>query len=607
MILGLAVLTAAMAAPAEQEARAWALLEIGEAAQVVEETAAWLRDDPGDLGSHRLYVRALSEWRDDAAVMAEYRAWHSEDRDDPLRRVALAAALAVQPPGPWCNEAARLLEGAALRTLPALRVWEDVAVACDGDVAAALPEAVEGDAEALSARVRVGHKLTRGERATVAEAWRQQPWRLVDAVSLWDGRGNKGLRREAVAVAEAQVNADELAVLVPVREVLRRADRPEARALATESLRQLHPEAVAAEQRRKARGLVRFLEPVSGEHVYAVLTRARAEAEPPGQAVFDGEMARRAALDGEFHRALAGRRGAFDADPTPAHVLGWGDAAARWGDAEDVASATEALDALDDDARAGERAVRVRGQLLLAAGHVDPAVLVLREAYLLDGSAESAAWLGIASAAAGHDQEALAMAAEGLATLSGDPDLADRAHAAADEVWSRCGRWDPGGVDGYLAAVAAARAPERPDWQRHPVVGTRLVDVSWIDGTGITHDTLPQSEVLVLELWASWCAPCIEAMPHLAELQALYGDAGVEVLGLSVDSQAKLAARAVGKHRWSTPWGWAGPGLLPQLEISGIPATLLIDREGTIRGLITGWRGPGDDRVDRAVATLVAP
>jgi cytochrome c biogenesis protein CcmG/thiol:disulfide interchange protein DsbE len=59
------------------------------------------------------------------------------------------------------------------------------------------------------------------------------------------------------------------------------------------------------------------------------------------------------------------------------------------------------------------------------------------------------------------------------------------------------------------------------------------------DGKTITPSSFP-GKLLVLNFWASWCAPCVEETPSLNEFQKLMAPQGVVVLGVSVDKNEKL-------------------------------------------------------------------
>jgi thiol-disulfide isomerase/thioredoxin len=128
-----------------------------------------------------------------------------------------------------------------------------------------------------------------------------------------------------------------------------------------------------------------------------------------------------------------------------------------------------------------------------------------------------------------------------------------------------------------------------------------LPDIVFLDGSGSpTSLARARGKVVVLNIWATWCPPCRREMPALDRLQAELGGADVEVIALSIDTGpgAPVAIRAfyaaVGVRHLGVfidPSGNAGV----QLGASGIPTTLVLDKEGRELGRMTGpaaWDGP---------------
>ncbi|MDX2236759.1 MAG: TlpA disulfide reductase family protein [Hyphomonadaceae bacterium] len=108
-----------------------------------------------------------------------------------------------------------------------------------------------------------------------------------------------------------------------------------------------------------------------------------------------------------------------------------------------------------------------------------------------------------------------------------------------------------------------------------------------------------RGQVVVLNLWATWCAPCIEEMPTLAALQRQMGDRGVAVVAVSIDADSD-AAKA------QTMLADLGDGALayyrdPTRAIAfaarapGLPTTVIYARDGREIARLAGgadWASP---------------
>lgn len=115
-----------------------------------------------------------------------------------------------------------------------------------------------------------------------------------------------------------------------------------------------------------------------------------------------------------------------------------------------------------------------------------------------------------------------------------------------------------------------------------------------------------RGKVVLLNVWATWCAPCRKEMPALDRLQYTLGGPEFEVVALSIDSGGAAAVR-----RFYDEIGIRSLALYvdPSMEASsklrtvGIPTTLLLDREGRER-----WRktGPAEWDASEFVESLRA-
>jgi cytochrome c biogenesis protein CcmG/thiol:disulfide interchange protein DsbE len=91
-------------------------------------------------------------------------------------------------------------------------------------------------------------------------------------------------------------------------------------------------------------------------------------------------------------------------------------------------------------------------------------------------------------------------------------------------------------------------------------------------------------KVILLNFWATWCAPCIAEIPRFAEWQHAYGGQGLQVIGISMDDEEQPVRAAYQKYQLNYPVVM-GDETLGELYggILGMPVTMLIDRRGKIR------------------------
>ena len=110
-----------------------------------------------------------------------------------------------------------------------------------------------------------------------------------------------------------------------------------------------------------------------------------------------------------------------------------------------------------------------------------------------------------------------------------------------------------------------------------------------LDGQEITLSQL-RGKVVLLDFWATWCAPCRESIPHLVQLHKSYQQSGLEVVGMNVDrGDVDTVRRFVKSMDIPYPVVIASDELQRNYGISGLPTTILIDKEGHIRQKFLGF------------------
>ena len=127
---------------------------------------------------------------------------------------------------------------------------------------------------------------------------------------------------------------------------------------------------------------------------------------------------------------------------------------------------------------------------------------------------------------------------------------------------------------------------------------------------------LLRGKIVVADLWATWCEPCIERFPHMVQLYHQYRDRGVTFVSMSVDDREDKQALDTARkflHKWDATFANylmdenIGESF-EKLDIEGVPDVFVYDAAGRRRYLLNGndpTRQFTEKDVDDAVATLV--
>ena len=147
-------------------------------------------------------------------------------------------------------------------------------------------------------------------------------------------------------------------------------------------------------------------------------------------------------------------------------------------------------------------------------------------------------------------------------------------------------RWWLGGA----AAVALATGVALSLWLRAPTTAGDagpLLAISLPDAEG-REQALAQwrGRVLIVNFWATWCAPCREEMPMFVKAQSQHGGRGLQFVGIAIDDADKVRkfAAEIGLNYPALVGGYGAMELSKSLgnSVMALPFTVVVDRGGRV-------------------------
>jgi thiol-disulfide isomerase/thioredoxin len=140
--------------------------------------------------------------------------------------------------------------------------------------------------------------------------------------------------------------------------------------------------------------------------------------------------------------------------------------------------------------------------------------------------------------------------------------------------------------------AAPTSTPSAPESRFVALSGADFAVVAPVDGNGQPADMSGyRGKALLVNLWATWCAPCIQELPSLGKLQQELGGADFQVVTIAIDERDPSKIEPfLAAH---------GAGNLPTLidlnrtidtvaQVSALPTSLLVDRDGKAKAMFTG-------------------
>ena len=140
------------------------------------------------------------------------------------------------------------------------------------------------------------------------------------------------------------------------------------------------------------------------------------------------------------------------------------------------------------------------------------------------------------------------------------------------------------------------------DLSQYKAIGIKRVKKDTIEIQGL------KDRPVMINFWASWCAPCMTEMPSIYKLHEKYRSQGFEVVAINLDVDLGKGVEALAR-RFGKPPFLIVPGheseYVDIFQIEGVPYTLLLDRKGKIRYSSTGERDWMDEESIKLVEGIM--
>jgi thiol-disulfide isomerase/thioredoxin len=167
----------------------------------------------------------------------------------------------------------------------------------------------------------------------------------------------------------------------------------------------------------------------------------------------------------------------------------------------------------------------------------------------------------------------------------------------------------PAAVTAAPPAAPTEEETNHIEWREAPIPGPLETVFQDAKGADVTLASF-KGKVMVVNFWATWCAPCVKEMPTLNALQAVMGSDKLQVIAISQDQKgAAVTAPFIAKNGWKNIGYYDEPKTRFQrdAQIRGLPTTIILNQKGEevgrLEGVIDWMRADVKEGLTRVLAS----
>lgn len=143
----------------------------------------------------------------------------------------------------------------------------------------------------------------------------------------------------------------------------------------------------------------------------------------------------------------------------------------------------------------------------------------------------------------------------------------------------------------------------------HPLLGQQAPTFTapMLDDSSFELAQHLDKNVIILDFWATWCGPCVRALPIIANVAATYKDRGVEFFAVNLGDEPAAVQAFLAEHNLSVPVVLDRDNRIGELyKAEAIPQTVIIGKDGIVQVIHVGFSANLQTELSHELDALVA-